>query len=250
MYKNIGKKIKALAVISFIIGAVASIVGAIVLFVLSQEWGAPEEVLIASGIMLIIIGPLVSWIGSFLIYGYGELVQRTINIEEFVKIEYFKPDQTQKNNTTTFPKTTSQSNIANTNKVSVKKNTGVESNRPQENKPKTQKTENVISDKPLQNESSGQENVNIYSYTDQTKTPVQESISSKQEILSSNEVPVQVPVKPVAPTCKEIKFFCTNCGHKINTDSLALTTYSVTVCQNCKKSINNQWIIEHFAQKS
>ena len=63
MYENIGKKIKGLAVWMFIVDAIGGIITGIVL--------AAEE-----GIFILIsIGaPIVAWISSWLLYGFGELI--------------------------------------------------------------------------------------------------------------------------------------------------------------------------------
>ena len=76
MYKNIGKKIKGLAVATFIITAVASFIGAIGLLL-----GESEELLIW-GIVLMIMGPVLAWVSSWLIYGFGELIEKTTEIAD------------------------------------------------------------------------------------------------------------------------------------------------------------------------
>lgn len=60
MFENIGGKIKTLAVVTTIIGMVVSIIVAIAL----------EEM----GILVGILGCLFSWIGSFVLYGFGEII--------------------------------------------------------------------------------------------------------------------------------------------------------------------------------
>ncbi len=76
MFKNIGNKIKTLAVIIFIVGLVISLIMGVLLI---------GEDMVADGLLIIIFGALVSWISVFFIYAYGELVQRSINIDEKLK---------------------------------------------------------------------------------------------------------------------------------------------------------------------
>ena len=71
MFKNIGEKIKVLAVVITIIGCLASIVGAIICW-------SEDSILI--GFAVLIGGCLFSWLGSFLLYGMGELITQTTNI--------------------------------------------------------------------------------------------------------------------------------------------------------------------------
>ncbi len=76
MFNNIGNKIKKLSIIYTIIGLVISCAVAIVCW-------ANDNVL--TGFIVLILGCLVSWIGSFLLYGFGELITQTTNIANSVK---------------------------------------------------------------------------------------------------------------------------------------------------------------------
>lgn len=71
MFKNIGGKIKTLAVILTVIDIIGSIVGGIVLIDMDEGLGAT----------VIVVGILFSWINSFFIYGFGELIENTQKIE-------------------------------------------------------------------------------------------------------------------------------------------------------------------------
>lgn len=81
MFKNIGRKIKTLALvlfwISLALGVIASLVGAIVMF----AQGGRDEIYILFGFLVLIFGSafsfLVSWIGSFFMYGFGQLIDDT-----------------------------------------------------------------------------------------------------------------------------------------------------------------------------
>ena len=82
MYNEIGKKIKTLAKVLTIFGIVASIIYGIVLLALGQT---------VAGIIYILIMPFLAWAGSFVLYGFGELVEKVCNIEKNIRQRY--PDQ-------------------------------------------------------------------------------------------------------------------------------------------------------------
>ena len=83
MYENIGGKIKTLARVICWIGIVLSIVlGLILLIALSTDSPA---IRIAVAIPVMILGAVLSWIGSFTLYGYGELIELTAKIERNTK---------------------------------------------------------------------------------------------------------------------------------------------------------------------
>lgn len=67
MFDNVGSKIKGLASFFCWGGIIASIIGGIILIGLDED-------LIFVGIAVIVIGSLLSWISSFVLYGFGELV--------------------------------------------------------------------------------------------------------------------------------------------------------------------------------
>ena len=60
MFEDIGGKMKTVAMTMFILGCIASVIGAFTL-----------------GWFVIIIGPLFSWLGSIGLYGMGELIDET-----------------------------------------------------------------------------------------------------------------------------------------------------------------------------
>ncbi|MBQ2677019.1 MAG: hypothetical protein IJF54_06450 [Clostridia bacterium] len=77
MFSNIGGKIKILAVVICVLGmffALLSAIGSATVF--SQN----ENPLII--IFTLIIGFLISWAGSFVLYGFGELIDRVSSIDE------------------------------------------------------------------------------------------------------------------------------------------------------------------------
>lgn len=77
MYNNIGKKIKTLSKILCWVGIIVSIIIAIVLFIIASDMIYGGETLIGIGLAFLFLGTLSSWINSFLIYGFGELVDNS-----------------------------------------------------------------------------------------------------------------------------------------------------------------------------
>ena len=78
MFSNIGGKIKKLAVILCILGIIGSVTYAIICFTNSSRY----QDLTLYGILILVGGCLLSWIGSFFTYGFGELIERTVSIDE------------------------------------------------------------------------------------------------------------------------------------------------------------------------
>ena len=80
MFDNIGKKIKAAAKFVCIIGIVVFVITGFVLL----------SVIGFFGLLIMLIGPLVSWISSWLLYSWGDLVD---NIQEIKENMYDLPGQ-------------------------------------------------------------------------------------------------------------------------------------------------------------
>lgn len=74
MYDNIGGKIKGLAKASFIVAAIAEVITGIALM-------AADEDLILYGLLVMVVGPIVAWVSSWLLYGFGELIDKASDIE-------------------------------------------------------------------------------------------------------------------------------------------------------------------------
>ena len=72
MFNNIGQKIKNLALVLFTLESAASILFGLICT------GLFENTLF---LLICIIGPFVSWISSFLLYGFGELVDNSSKIK-------------------------------------------------------------------------------------------------------------------------------------------------------------------------
>ena len=78
MFSNVGGKIKKLAVILCILGIIGSVVYAIICFTNSSRY----QDLTLYGVLILVVGCLLSWISSFFVYGFGELIERTVSIDE------------------------------------------------------------------------------------------------------------------------------------------------------------------------
>ena len=78
MFDNIGKKIKTLATVLCWGGIVASVIVAMMMFMLAED---SAEEFMGPGLFFLIIGPLSSWISSFFVYGFGELIDKACDIE-------------------------------------------------------------------------------------------------------------------------------------------------------------------------
>ena len=74
MYDNIGGKIKGLAKWGCIIGSIIMAISGIVFMTQDEDF-------IPAGILLLILGPVICWINSWILYGFGELIEKTSNIE-------------------------------------------------------------------------------------------------------------------------------------------------------------------------
>lgn len=67
MFKNIGQKIKTLANVLCWMGIIFSIIMGV--FSLSED--------ISIALLYLIVCPILSWVGSFVLYGFGELVENS-----------------------------------------------------------------------------------------------------------------------------------------------------------------------------
>lgn len=67
MFDNIGDKIKTLAVVITVLGIIASFVSGLVLLFSNM---------VLVGILTMIFGSISAWISSFVLYGFGELIEQ------------------------------------------------------------------------------------------------------------------------------------------------------------------------------
>ena len=82
MYDNIGGKIKGLAKAIFIIEAIAAVITGIALMVDDDE-------MIPFGLILLIAGPAIAWASSWLLYGFGQLVENS----DIIAAEYNRKNE-------------------------------------------------------------------------------------------------------------------------------------------------------------
>ena len=81
MFDNIGGKIKTLAKVCCALGIIASLLSGTVILS-NDSYYRPTTGL---GIIVIVVGCLASWIGSFATYGFGELIETTVDNNKQLK---------------------------------------------------------------------------------------------------------------------------------------------------------------------
>ena len=86
LYGNIGKKIKGLAFGIFFAEAIASFFAGVAIL-------STDEDLIGVGILVMLLGPIVAWISSWLLYGFGDLIETNREIEYNTRKEDPSPEQ-------------------------------------------------------------------------------------------------------------------------------------------------------------
>lgn len=86
MFDNIGGKIKGVATIICVIGMIASL--CVGFFFMRED--------IFLGIAIMIAGSLVSWLGSFFSYGFGQLIENSDIIAKTIKRENMKNENAEK----------------------------------------------------------------------------------------------------------------------------------------------------------
>lgn len=99
MFENIGGKIKKLAETLCWIGIIFCIIYGIINWVLASDArGDAATTLIINGFIWAILGSILSWVGSFCLYGFGEIIDRLKSIDRKLgQAEiYHSPDSSQK----------------------------------------------------------------------------------------------------------------------------------------------------------
>ncbi len=97
-FENVGEKIKRYAKISFWVSVVAEIISGIVLIVLVADWGIWDTEALAIIIPSMIAAPFVLWLSHLVLYGFGELVDKTCDIasvlcgDERKRLPYLKAE--------------------------------------------------------------------------------------------------------------------------------------------------------------
>lgn len=71
MFDNIGKKIKILAYVLTWVGIIASVITGIAMM------NSFDSIVRTIGLIVLIVGSLLSWASSFIIYGFGQLIENT-----------------------------------------------------------------------------------------------------------------------------------------------------------------------------
>ena len=74
LYTDIGGKIKNWAKWIFIVEAIGAIITGLVLLCTDAD-------LVVSGLLVMFLGPFVAWVSSWILYGFGELIEKTVNNE-------------------------------------------------------------------------------------------------------------------------------------------------------------------------
>lgn len=78
MYDNIGRKIKGLAETIFIVEAVLSAIVGIALWAeTGVKWCA----------LILFCGPIIAWVSSWLLYGFGEIIDKLCEIEDKTRLK-------------------------------------------------------------------------------------------------------------------------------------------------------------------
>ncbi|MBQ2760207.1 MAG: hypothetical protein IJE93_10605 [Clostridia bacterium] len=95
MYNNIGKKIKGLAKIVVYAGISVCVIGGIAtIFILSDNYYTKDFAFI--GLIIALVGSLLCWLSGFFIYGFGELVDQTQEINIKLTLSENKSDTKEK----------------------------------------------------------------------------------------------------------------------------------------------------------
>jgi hypothetical protein len=82
MFDNIGSKIKGLAKVITWLGIILSVIAGIVQISGGSSYYGNSNPFVISGILTIVLGSLAAWISSFLLYGFGELVENSSRIAD------------------------------------------------------------------------------------------------------------------------------------------------------------------------
>ena len=78
LYAHVGTVLKALAMIFFVLGALACVVTGIFIIVKSEQ----GELSTLYGLYLMVFGPIATWIASLPLFGFGELIEKTVDTNE------------------------------------------------------------------------------------------------------------------------------------------------------------------------
>ena len=96
MFDNIGGKIKGLAKFNFGLGMSGSIIFGVMCLSAIMRDSANAVMAFIVGLLICFGGTLVSWISSFTLYGFGELIEKTCLIEKHLRAQR-KKERSKKN---------------------------------------------------------------------------------------------------------------------------------------------------------
>ncbi|MBE6548373.1 MAG: hypothetical protein E7667_05820 [Ruminococcaceae bacterium] len=82
LFSNIGKKMKTLACISFIIIMISFIILGLSLIILSINYS--RGILFGCGLFVIALSPVIAWLSALMLYGFGEIVDTAITLRKHV----------------------------------------------------------------------------------------------------------------------------------------------------------------------
>lgn len=75
LYSDIGQKMKNWAKGIFVVETILTILGAIITFFIE-----PEMFFLC--VLMVVIGPLLAWISTWMLYGFGEIIDRLSSIDD------------------------------------------------------------------------------------------------------------------------------------------------------------------------
>lgn len=93
MYNNIGRKIKILATVLMVIGVLISLVSGIAMMSMNARMYGNTGAI--TGLLTIALGTVGSWAGSFVLYGFGELIERVQSIDNKTRNDARAPSWSQ-----------------------------------------------------------------------------------------------------------------------------------------------------------
>ena len=92
MFDNIGGKIKGLATFICWFGIIVSVIAGIAMISSATQGRYTDETLVWTGIAVAVLGSLLSWVGSFVLYGFGELVENSSVIAKNTEVKQANMD--------------------------------------------------------------------------------------------------------------------------------------------------------------
>lgn len=100
MFADIGSKIKSLARVLCWLGIIAAVISGIALISQGSAsrgyYSSSSGSLVFSGFLVMVLGSLFSWVGSFVLYGFGELVEASMETRDYFVTNrgarYLQPD--------------------------------------------------------------------------------------------------------------------------------------------------------------